>query len=89
MTHFGEEKMVKKHLFSLKKRLLKWAEWMKPYSDQGLSPEQVTPQFQAFVKKEMARFNIVGEEYDRYETANPAWMSVAGLMRYWHKRIRN
>ena len=89
MTHFGEEKMVKKHLFSLKRRLLKWAEWMKTYYEQGLTPEQVTPQFQDFVKKELARFNIVGEEYERYETANPAWMSVVGLMRYWHKKIRN
>ena len=86
MTHFGEEKMVKKHLFSLKRRLLKWAEWIKPYYDQGLTPEQVTPQFQEFVRKELARFSIVGEEYERYETANPAWMSVAGLMRYWRKK---
>ena len=32
----------------------------------------------------------VGEEMrKRYETANPSWMSVAGLMRYWSKRNKD
>ena len=26
------------------------------------------------------------EEIQRYEAANPSWMSVAGLVRYWKKK---
>ena len=86
LTHFGKEIMVKKHLHSLKKRLVKWADWMKPYYEKGATVEEVTPKYMSYVKKELARFDIVGEQYEQYESANPSWMSVAGLMRYWHKK---
>ena len=66
--------------------MVRWANWIKPHYEKGESPQEVTPQYQAFVKKELARFGITGEHYEQYESANPAWMSVAGLMRYWHKR---
>jgi glyoxylase-like metal-dependent hydrolase (beta-lactamase superfamily II) len=86
LTHFGQVSSVKKHTDSLEKRLIRWANWIKPHYEKGESLQQVTPQYQAFVKKELARFGITGEQYEQYESANPAWMSVAGLMRYWHKK---
>ncbi len=86
LTHFGKETMVKKHLHSLKKRLVKWADWMKPYYEKGATIEEITPKYMNFVKKELSRFNIVGDQYEQYEAANPSWMSVAGLTRYWHKK---
>ena len=89
LTHFGKITTPKKHLDALEKRLVRWANWMKLRYDKGLTPEAVTPQYQAFTKKELARYGIVGAKYDQYEAANPAWMSVAGLMRYWHKKSQN
>lgn len=89
LTHYGKEIMAKKHLHSLKKRLLKWANWMKPYYEKAATVEEVTPKFTTFVKKELERFSIKGEQYQQYESANPSWMSVAGLLRYWHKKSQN
>ncbi len=86
LTHFGQVTSVKKHTDSLEKRLMRWSNWIKPHYEKGESPQEVTPQYQAFVKKELAQFGITGEHYEQYESANPAWMSVAGLMRYWHKK---
>jgi glyoxylase-like metal-dependent hydrolase (beta-lactamase superfamily II) len=87
ITHFGKVTSVKKHLDALEKRLIRWANWMKKRYDAGLSAETITPQYQAYIKKELNRFGIVGEHYEQYESANPAWMSVAGLLRYWHKKV--
>jgi hypothetical protein len=42
--------------------------------------------FQQYVADELSKQGIIGEHQAQYESANPAWMSVAGLMRYWKKR---
>ena len=86
LTHFGEITTVKKHINSLEKRLVRWSNWIKKRYEQGLSAEIVTPQYQEYVRKELMRFGVKGEQLAQYESANPAWMSVAGLMRYWHKK---
>ena len=39
-----------------------------------------------FVRKELESAGISGVELERYEAANPAYMSVAGLLRYWNKK---
>lgn len=89
ITHFGQVGGVKKHLDALERRLVRWSNWIKKRYDAGLSAETITPQYQAYIKKELERYGIVGEHYEQYESANPAWMSVAGLLRYWHKRKLN
>jgi glyoxylase-like metal-dependent hydrolase (beta-lactamase superfamily II) len=86
LTHFGTVTTVQKHLNQLEKRLIRWSNWFKPRYEKGLTAAEVTPQYQAFVQKELMRYGIVGTQLAQYESANPAWMSVAGLMRYWHKK---
>ena len=85
LTHFGEISEVGAHLDQLERRLLAWAHWIKPFYDRGEDADAVVPQFQAFVKSELAAAGISEEDMVRYEYANPAWMSVTGLMRYWKK----
>ena len=87
LVHFGQVTQVSKHLNQLEKRLVRWANWLRPHVERGATAAEVTPQYQAFVEKELARFGIVGEQLEQYETANPSWMSVAGLMRYWKKKL--
>jgi glyoxylase-like metal-dependent hydrolase (beta-lactamase superfamily II) len=87
LTHFGVITTVSKHLNQLEKRLIRWSNWIKPHYERGATNAEVTPQYQAFVNKELTRFGIVGKQLAQYESANPAWMSVAGLMRYWHKKL--
>ncbi|MBL7816207.1 MAG: MBL fold metallo-hydrolase [Saprospiraceae bacterium] len=86
LTHFGQVTQIKKHLNQLERRLKRWANWMKPRYEKGLTANEITPQFQAFTDRELTRYGIVGEHKAQYDSANPAWMSVMGLMRYWHKK---
>ena len=86
LAHFGEVAFVQRHLTALAHRLAHWAVWMEPYYKQGVSQAEVTPKFMAFTMKELKRGGVSKELLEVYENANPSWMGVAGLMRYWHKR---
>lgn len=87
LTHFGKITNVDTHLKQLEQQLLDWANWMKPRFEQGIPQEQVTPEFQRYVREQLIASGVtIKEELEKYEKANPAWMSVAGLMRYWEKQ---
>ncbi len=86
LTHFGPVGDIQLHLDELEFRLEKWANWMwKPFSN-GISPVDITPEFQEFAAMELIEAGTDEYNMERYELANPAWMSVAGLMRYWKKK---
>jgi glyoxylase-like metal-dependent hydrolase (beta-lactamase superfamily II) len=85
LTHFGRVNSVAEHFAGLKNVLKEWALWMKPHFDSGADPEAVTPAFQKYVAGQLRSHGIGGEDLARYESANPAWMSVAGLLRFWRK----
>lgn len=86
LTHFGAVSEVHEHLDELEERLLNWANWMRPHYLAGDAVESITPAFQRFVKEELENEGIKGKQFQKYEHANPAWMSVAGLLRYWRKK---
>ncbi len=87
LTHFGPIHDKDAHLRDLEKRLLAWALWMKPYAEQQAEVEVVMPDFLAFVREDMAAAGIDASTAACYEAANPAFMSVAGLLRYWKKKL--
>jgi len=86
LTHFGEINDIHPHLDALESQLLNWANWIKPRWEAGENPKEVTPKFMAYVANQLKEYGIEGEGLKQYESANPSWMSVAGLMRYWQKR---
>jgi len=88
LTHFGKvtEKLL--HLAQLEEVLLSWANWMKPKFEQGLSSKDIIPEFKAFVDKQLIDFGIEEARLNQYETANPSFMSVSGLLRYWKKKLQ-
>ncbi|MBI5917597.1 MAG: MBL fold metallo-hydrolase [Bacteroidetes bacterium] len=86
LTHFGKVTEVRKHLIELRGRLRNWATWMKPYWENGTDPKEITPIFQSYVARQLNAAGVSGADLARYEMANPAWMSVAGLLRYWSKK---
>lgn len=89
LTHYGAFTDTEKHLNDLEKRLLDRANWMRPYFEAQQSPQAITPLFQAKVREEFIENGGISEEQiQQYESANPSWMSVAGLLRYWHKKTR-
>ncbi|MEO0725332.1 MAG: MBL fold metallo-hydrolase [Bacteroidota bacterium] len=86
LTHFGPIDYDENHLKELQQRLHKWANWIKPHYEAQRSVMEVTPEFQQMVAQDMIEEGIDEAERNKYEAANPSWMSVAGLMRYWKKQ---
>jgi glyoxylase-like metal-dependent hydrolase (beta-lactamase superfamily II) len=88
LTHFDEVTNIEEHLTQLQTILWDWANWIKPHVEAGAKAADITPKFQAYVAKQLHAHGIEGELAARYESANPAWMSVAGLLRYWSKKAK-
>ncbi|HSI78996.1 MAG TPA: MBL fold metallo-hydrolase [Lunatimonas sp.] len=83
LTHFGEISLVHDHLQALEGMLDDWSSWMKPKFDMGLDPQEIIPEFMAYTTQQMLSMDVSAETRNLYEYANPSWMSVGGLMRYW------
>ena len=86
LTHFGQVDDVSQHLDDLETILWDWANWIKPHFEAGKDPQSVTPAFQAYTDQQLYDAGLDEAGVRRYSAANPAWMSVAGLFRYWKKR---
>ncbi|WKN44062.1 MBL fold metallo-hydrolase [Tunicatimonas pelagia] len=85
LTHFGRVENVDTHLEHLEEQLTDWAEWIKGKMGTGETREELVPQFQEYVASQLRTKGADEETIQQYEAANPSWMSVAGLMRYWKK----
>lgn len=86
LTHFGKVSHIRQHVQELRYMLHDWAMWVKPHWEKGRKPAAVVPEFQAYTMGQLRAAGLDEDMIARYEAANPAWMSVAGLMRYWRKR---
>lgn len=83
LTHFGIIDQINPHLDSLSHILDDWACWIKPYFEQDEEQHLVVPKFMAFTQSQLKKEDCSEELLKVYEYANPSWMSVAGLYRYW------
>ncbi|MFK7953306.1 MAG: MBL fold metallo-hydrolase [Ekhidna sp.] len=87
LTHFGEEQNPSIHMKELKEILNDWSQWMKAKWESGLSNEEITPLFMEYTSNQLKERGVSETGVKQYEAANPSWMSVAGLVRYWKKKI--
>lgn len=83
LTHYGVVENPEHHLEALEEIIMDWANWMKPHYDQGADPQRITPKFMEYTRNMLVESGVSEPDIHRYESANPSWMSVAGLMRYW------
>jgi glyoxylase-like metal-dependent hydrolase (beta-lactamase superfamily II) len=83
LTHYGLVSDVERHLVELESIIIQWAEWIKGAFDSNMDQVDAVPEFMAYTKAELKKKNVNDELAQRYEYANPSWMSVAGLYRYW------
>lgn len=90
LTHFGkvEKNAIEEHLNTVERTLISWANWIKPHWEAGTDPNILTPDFQSFVKQQLIDYGTNPQDLALYEAANPSWMSVAGLLRYWRKKAQ-
>lgn len=87
LTHFGKISDTQEHLNALRKVLVAWSEWMKPYAEKQVDGQTIIPEFENFVATERKIAGVAESSLKKYGNANPTWMSVAGLMRYWRKKL--
>ena len=86
LTHFGIVENYDPHFDYLEREMDAWANWMKPHFDAGETPDEITPAFVDFVEERLTGGGMAKADLPLYEAANPSWMSVAGLLRYWKKK---
>jgi len=86
LTHYGSRKNVHGHMMELQEMLHNWAYWIKTNMESGMTADALTPLFMRYTNTQLRLHGVSEEGLKQYEAANPAWMSVAGLMRYWGKR---
>lgn len=82
-THFGIISKPQEHLNELEEILHDWANWMKPYFNKGIAAEQIIPIFTQYTNQQLLDRGASQADLNRYARANPSWMSVSGLLRYW------
>ena len=86
LTHYGKVEDITQHLDLVQEALDDWAMWVKEEWKTGNNPELITEKFKNYVRSQLVNSGVGEEGLNQYEAANPAWMSVAGLIRYWNKR---
>lgn len=86
LTHYGHIDQIEPHAQELLSCLHRYADWMKVQFDLGDSQTEITARFVEFVEADFRSAGLSETTIAAYNAANPPWMSVAGLLRYWKKR---
>lgn len=85
-THFGIKRDGEAHFDSLEENLHRIAGWVRQQLAAGTTEEAMVPRFQAFLNGLLAGCGLDEQAIGDYEIADPAFMSVYGLARYWRKK---
>ena len=86
LTHYGKVTEIGDHVYTLRNILNDWANWIKDKWESGQPADAITPQFSAYTANQLREQGVDELGIKQYEAANPSWMSVAGLIRYWKKK---
>lgn len=86
LTHFGlVNSTIEEHLNSLESTLMKYADWVLKEMEKEKELSKIIDSFQSMTEQKWVELNMTEQEILRYSLANPAFMSVNGLIRYWTK----
>lgn len=85
LTHFGQISDVERHLNELSLRLDDYARFIREELTAGKKDEDLITSFEYYQNENLRKDGLSLEELQLYEIADPAWMSVTGLTRYWRK----
>jgi glyoxylase-like metal-dependent hydrolase (beta-lactamase superfamily II) len=89
LTHFDKIEDINEHLNSLEAILDNWGAWIKAHWESGETNEEMVPKFMLHVAGQLREVGLTESDIQLYEAANPSWMSVAGLVRYWKKKLES
>jgi glyoxylase-like metal-dependent hydrolase (beta-lactamase superfamily II) len=85
-THFGAFSDAESHLDALEDALDLFSAWVRDRVTAGMDEASMVPALEAFTAALLTERGCDASTRERYAIANPAFMSVAGLIRYWRKR---
>ena len=83
LTHYGKQDNPIALLNELELILDTWSNFIKPYYYNPIPIEELVDLFMVFTESQLIDSGLTQEERLAYEYANPSWMSVNGLLRYW------
>ncbi|MEW6143556.1 MAG: MBL fold metallo-hydrolase [Thermodesulfobacteriota bacterium] len=85
LTHFGKSDDAERHLKELENRLLEVTEWTEERLKQGKTEEEMIIEMESMFREILVKAGADKELIEAYELADPFWMNVGGLVRYWKK----
>lgn len=86
LTHYNKITDISNHLNALENILDDWATWIQKQMQANLTKEEMVPLFMEYTAEQLRKAGLDEPTIELYEAANPSWMSVAGLVRYWTKK---
>lgn len=87
-THFGRLEAWRPHLQALATGMLEAAELVRDLMAEGLERDEILSRYLDWHRQRAEAAGIDATGFQRYELANPHFMSVDGIMRYWRKLAR-
>lgn len=85
LAHYGRSDDVKDHLKELENRLLEAAQWIGKRLKEGQAEDEMIPDFEDMFRTTLVKAEVDSQLIKSYELADPFWMNVSGLVRYWNK----
>ncbi|MBK8900627.1 MAG: MBL fold metallo-hydrolase [Anaerolineaceae bacterium] len=87
-THFGPVDGVIDHLQTVKELVRETAVFIRTQMQAGLSRDEIVTVYENWFAERARQAGLTGEAITHYATANPLYMSVDGVMRYWQKQAQ-
>jgi glyoxylase-like metal-dependent hydrolase (beta-lactamase superfamily II) len=84
-THFGAFRDARQHLDRVEESLALFAGWVHDRMQERLDETDMVTRLEGFTAAYLRDHGCDDSLQYRYERANPAFMSVAGLTRYWRR----
>jgi len=85
-THFGPVDDVADHLDRMALLVNEATEWIRAQLEAGLSRDQLVAAYENWTRERGSAAGVDVNTMKRYEMANPLYMSVDGIIRYWQKQ---
>lgn len=88
-THFGLTENVEEHLRGVKKLVRETAVFIQNKIAVGQTRDEIVADYEAWFADRARVAGLPEEAIAEYAAANPLYMSVDGIMRYWQKRTQD
>lgn len=84
-THFGRFSDYEEHFDELEENLLNICDWIGECIKKGKTEEQIIPEYETLAMGLLNKRGVDEQLTKSYQLADPFWMNVSGLIRYWTK----